>query len=52
MEDNWGRKETSNKSGNREREDNMGKGKLEQSMMGAMYEEGELGMTHIYSHSI
>ena len=26
--------------------------KLEQSMMGAMYEEGELGMTHIYSHSI
>lgn len=28
------------------------RGKLEQSMMGAMYEEGELGMTHIYSHSI
>lgn len=26
--------------------------KLEQSMMGAIYEEGELGMTHIYSHSI
>lgn len=28
------------------------RGKLEQNMMADMYEEGKLGITHIYSHSI